>query len=280
MSALAGVLLLLAATTAPAPLPADGEVAGLRRDGAADLYRGAELYGHIDGGAELYLEFGFDDVTVQRYVGESGALEAELYRMSDADAALGAYLARCGRETPDPALATRHTVGRLQLLMVRERHLLVVTGDPERPPGRQALLAFAGAVAERLPPPVEVAAAGWLPADRLRPGSLRLARGPLALRSVVELGEGDPLSLGGRITAAAAGYDDPAGPATRVVAEYPDEATAVAALAHLRDALDPGLAVVGGDERRLSLRDRAGRPGEVVLEGRRLTIALGRPVTP
>jgi len=57
LSALAGVLLLLAATAAPAPLPADGEVAGLRRDGAVDLYRGAELYGHIDGGAELYLEF-------------------------------------------------------------------------------------------------------------------------------------------------------------------------------------------------------------------------------
>jgi len=280
VSAVVGALFLLAATAAPALLPADGEVAGLRRDGSADLFRGAELYGHIDGGAELYLEFGFDDVTVQRYVGEAGALEAELYRMSDADAALGAYLARCGRETPDPALATRHTVGRLQLLMVRERWLIVLTGDPERPPDRATLLGFAGTVADRLPPPVEVAAARWLPADGLRPGSLRLARGPLALRAVVELGEGDPLSLGGRVSAAAAVYDEPAGMVTRVVAEYPDEAAATAALVHLRAALDPGLAVVGGDDRRLLLRDRAGRPGEIARAGCRLTVTLGRVASP
>jgi hypothetical protein len=276
---LAAVLLVVAGV-ATTTLPADGEVAGLRRDGSAERFRGAELYGHIDGGAELYLEFGFDEVTVQRYAGEGAALEAELYRMSDADAALGVYLSRCGRETPDAALPTRHTVGRLQLLLVRERFLLVLTGDPERPPDRTALLAFAGAVADRLPPPVEVAAVAWLPATGRREGSLRLARGPVAFQAVVELGEGDVLSLGGRTTAAAAHYDDDGGLTTRVVVEYPDEATAAAALDHLRGALGPGLEVVGGDERRLQLRDRSGRPGEATLDGCRLAVTLGRAVIP
>jgi hypothetical protein len=277
---LAAAMLVVAGVATPVALPADGEVAGLGRAGAAELFRGAELFGHIDGGAELYLEFGFDDVTVQRYASDDGALAAELYRMGDAGAALGVYLSRCGRETPDPALATRHTVGRLQLLLVRARYLLVLTGEPERPPGRPALLAFAAAVADRLPPPVEVAAAAWLPAAGQRPGSLRLARGPLALEAVVELGEGDVLSLGGRVTAVAARYDDPPDAVVRIAVEYPDEATAAAALAHLRGVLDPGLEVVGGDERRLVLRDRAGRAGEVVVEGRRLTVALGRAGTP
>jgi hypothetical protein len=276
---LAAVLLVVAGV-ATTTLPADGEVAGLRRDGSAERFRGAELYGHIDGGAELYLEFGFDEVTVQRYAGEGAALEAELYRMSDADAALGVYLSRCRRETPDPALAARHTVGRLQLLLVRERYLLVLTGDPERPPARAVLLAFAGAVADRLPPPVEVAAVAWLPTAGRREGSLRLARGPVALQAVAELGEGDALSLGGRIIAAAAHYDDGGGLTTRVVVEYPDEATAAAALDHLRATLDPGLKVVGGDERRLQLRDRSGRPGEATLDGCRLAVTLGRAVIP
>lgn len=274
---LAAALLVVAGVATTTTLPADGEVAGLRRDGSAERFRGAELYGHIDGGAELYLEFGFDEVTVQRYAGEGAALEAELYRMSDADAALGVYLSRCGRETPDPALATRHTVGRLQLLLVRERYLLVVTGDPQRPPDRTALLAFAGAVADRLPPPVEVAAPAWLPAAGQRAGSLRLARGPVALQAVVELGEGDVLSLGGRTTAAAAHYDDDGGLTTRVVVEYPDEATAAAALDHLRGALGPGLEVVSADGGRLRLRHRSGRPGEVAREGARLVVTLGRP---
>lgn len=271
------IALLALAGAAPAPsLPADGEVASLRRDGAAERFRGAELYGHIDGGAELYLEFGFEDVTVQRYAGVGTALEVELYRMSDSEAALGVYLTRCGRETPDPALAARHTLGRLQLLLVQERYLLVLTGSPERPPGRATLVAFAGAVAERLPPPVAVAAIGWLPAAGRREGSLRLGRGPVALQAVVELGEGDVLSLGGRVTAAVCRYDDGrGGMTTRIAVDYPDGESAAAALTHLRAHLDPGFEVVGSAEGRFRLRDRAGGLGEVVRDGNRLTVTLG-----
>jgi hypothetical protein len=260
-------VLLLAAAGPPAPLPADGEIADLRRTGAVEVFRGAELYGHIDGGAELYLEFGFEDITVQRYAGSSAAIEAELYRMSDPDAALGVYLSRCGRETPEGELATRHTIGRLQLLLVRERYLLVLTGDPERPPGRAVLLAFAGAVADRLPPAVAVPAVSWLPAAGLREGSLRLARGPFALQAIAELGDGDVLSLNGRVTAAAASYDGgESGTTTRIVVEYPVEDDATAAFTRLRAVLDPGFEVLAAEERRLLLRDRAGRPGEVARE--------------
>jgi hypothetical protein len=275
-----GAVLLLAAAGPPAPLPADREIAGLVRAGVTEVFRGAELYGHIDGGAELYLEFGFEDATVQRYAGTGTALEAELYRMSDPGAALGIYLSRCGRETPDPELATRHTIGRLQLLLVRERYLLVVTGDPERPPDRATLLAFAGAVADRLPPPVAVPAVGWLPAAGLRGGSLRLARGPLALQAIAELGHGDVLSLGGRVTAAAGGYDGGDGRVSiRIVVEYPAEDDAAAAFARLRATLDPRFEVVGGETWHLLLRDRAGRPGEVAREGTRLVVTLGRPAS-
>ena len=49
-------------------LPADGTPPGWQRKGAERLFAGAALYQHIDGGAELYNQFGFDRLVVQDYV--------------------------------------------------------------------------------------------------------------------------------------------------------------------------------------------------------------------
>ncbi|HPB73006.1 MAG TPA: hypothetical protein PLX71_08505, partial [Phycicoccus sp.] len=73
------------------------------------MYGPGDLYNYIDGGAELFLEFGFEACTVQQY--KRGADEAvmEVYRMDDPVAARGIYLMKCGVEKPDPAFKERHT---------------------------------------------------------------------------------------------------------------------------------------------------------------------------
>lgn len=49
------------------------------------------LYGYIDGGAELYLEYGFDTLLVTDLVIEGSDIKAEVYRMKDQDAAFGIF---------------------------------------------------------------------------------------------------------------------------------------------------------------------------------------------
>ena len=70
--ALAASFLLLAAAGARAGsdlslVPEDGTPAGFRRAEAPKVFAGAELYGHIDGGAEIFLELGFDALTLARF---------------------------------------------------------------------------------------------------------------------------------------------------------------------------------------------------------------------
>ncbi|MCK9618469.1 MAG: hypothetical protein M0R21_11630 [Lentimicrobiaceae bacterium] len=60
-------------------------------------YKGEELFYLIDGGAELYLEYGFTEASVAEFVfPEDGKLRAELYEMSDVAAAYGVFSVRCG----------------------------------------------------------------------------------------------------------------------------------------------------------------------------------------
>jgi len=49
------------------------------------------LFGYIDGGAELYLEYGFDSLLVTNISCKGSDIKVEVFRMSDPDAAFGIY---------------------------------------------------------------------------------------------------------------------------------------------------------------------------------------------
>jgi hypothetical protein len=56
-----------------------------------EQYDGTSLWGYIDGGADIYLEYGFDKVVGQEISWNNNHLKLEIYRMKDAEAAFGIY---------------------------------------------------------------------------------------------------------------------------------------------------------------------------------------------
>ena len=54
-------------------------------------FNSTSLYGYIDGGAELYLEFGFDTLVTTELTIEGKELKVDLYRMKDPEAAFGIF---------------------------------------------------------------------------------------------------------------------------------------------------------------------------------------------
>jgi hypothetical protein len=261
------------------PFPPDSFQGGWKR-GERLRFAGSELYSHIDGGAEVFLELGFDSLEVQRYLSPAGEVAVELYRMTDPTAALGIYLLKCGAETRDPGLTDRHTVNPYQLQLVRGSVYLSVNRTAGEPSVAD-LVAFARNVAAQLPGGDGAAVLTLLPTDGRVAGSERIVRGPFTLQEVVTLGEGDVLQLGGKVTAVAADFAGPEGISTRLVAAYPDEAAAAGAFANLRSHLDPYLEVVVQSAGRLVFRDHAGRFGAVERRADRveLEVNLASPPT-
>jgi hypothetical protein len=264
-----------------AQLPPAGFLGVWRLGGPAKVYVGAQLYDYIDGGAEVFFELGFDRVTVQRYQAGGDELAVELYTMRDAVAALGIYLSKCGQETPAPDLADRHTAGRHQLMLVRDRTFLVVdnlSGKSERAP---TLVDFAREVVKALPTTQPTAVFAALPAAGLVEGSQRVVRGPLALQSFILLGDGDVLRLGGTITAVAARYTGGAlGARTLIVVPYPDAISATGALAYLTAHLDSEIKPLASSATRLAFRDYSGTFGTVPVVGGSLELVLGLAADP
>lgn len=256
-------------------LPADGSVAGCNRSGPPETYPGAELYGLIDGGAEPFLELGFVRATVQRYAFAGQEVSLELYRMRDPGAALGIYLMKCGKETTDPALPMRHTVGRVQLQLVRGDFYLTATGDRAADGLRAALVGLAAVAVSREPEAATDPLAG-LPGDHLVAGSARIVRGAYTLQALVTLGEGDVLQLQeDGVTALAGEYRGGDGPRQLLIqASYASAAAAVRALANVEAGLDPYLTPVLRAPDRLEVRDPKGALTSITREGTCLRVRV------
>ena len=276
--ALLGFLPLRAAAQKPAGdaalLPLDGFSGAWKKNGPMKVFRSEDLYGHINGGAEAFLELGFDQLTVQKYRDGANELAIEIYRMTDPTAARAIYLARCGKETPDPALKERHTASRQQILLQRNRYYLVLYNTAGGAANAPMLVKAAQAIVPTLPADAPVPALALLPPAGLVPGSARIIRGPVGLQALYTLGDGDILQLGGKITAAAGDYKDAAGANTLIVVDYLSPAAATAAFKHLKANLDTYLKPASATDSRLVFQDYEKKFGVASVNGKRLEIRL------
>jgi hypothetical protein len=264
-------------------LPPDGFLETWKRSEKTRVFRSSDLYGYIDGGAEIYLEFGFEQLTVQPYKpglapaaarDDADEFQVEIYRMSDPVAATGIYLMNCGKELRDPSFTERHTLNDFQLLFKRDRYYVIINNTAGEAGLRPAMLEFGRFVASRLAAERPVTLDGRLPQAGLDKGSVRLIRGPYALQSVFTLGDGDILQLGRAVTAVAGNYRDKDGGHTLIVAEYPGEPQAQKAFLHLLRNLDRYLTVEGKSESRLIFKDYENKYGLASVSGRRLTVRV------
>jgi hypothetical protein len=255
-------------------LPADGFSGAWKSNGPLKVFTSEDLYGYIDGGAEAFLEIGFEQLTVQKFRDGANELTVDLYRMSDATAARGIYLARCGKETPEPGLRERHTASRHQILLQRGRYYLVLSNTAGGAANAPNLAKAAHAMVAKMPADTQVPVLGLLPQPGLVPGSARIIRGPVGLQALYTLGDGDILQLGGKVTAVAGDYKDASGSRTLILVDYPSPAAAAAAFKRLKGNLDTYLKPTISTAARLAFQDYEKKFGVVSVAGTRMEIRL------
>jgi hypothetical protein len=261
--------------SAPA-IPEPGFASGWAKAGPLRTFTGQDLFNQIDGGAELFLEFGFVKLRLQAYARDKAELTLNAYEMESAASALGVFLMKMGRETPFPEITARNSSEEVQLTILKGRYFVQVDNLGEVPASKAEAVALAnaflaGVTGEPAPTPLDA-----LPVEGRVPGSERLIRGPYGLQPYFTFGEGDILSLGGRIFGALAAYRMPDGSAfTRLIVPFPDAGAAGAALAHLKANLDPYIKVTKDRSDGFDFVDFQAKKGSVVRSGAVLDIRFG-----
>lgn len=262
-------------------IPQDGFAPGWKRSGRLSTFIKADLFNHIDGGAELFLEFGFEKLSIQRYVYEKRELTLEIYEMQSPEAGLGIYLMKCGQETPVRGIRARNSGDESQLTILKNKFFIYVdnfSGDPKSLP---AMVGLAEKTLESIPEVPPMGLLEQLPKESQVIQSQRLIRGPVALQSFFTFGEGDLFGLHGKIFGVLANYRADSGDVyTRFIIPYPDQKQALAAYENLRLNLDPYLKVLKTRAGGFVFLDYKKKYGLAELKGSTLDILFNLPSLP
>jgi hypothetical protein len=164
-------------------LPGDEAIPGWRTDGALRVYFAEELYGIINGGAELFLEFGFEKLLVRHYLKGKHELELAVYEMKDNFAALGIFCIKRGRGRPSDQIGTENTFSKYQVLLQRGKYFVMITNPDGNTSLEKDMVRLAEATIALLGDASSPSILDLLPGKDLILPSIRLIRGPLALET-------------------------------------------------------------------------------------------------
>jgi len=166
-------------------LPKGGAVAGWTPDGSPQEFKGDDLFVYIDGGAEIYLEYGFSRAVVQDYRTAGGrAVSLEVFEMTDPAAAYGMYTFKTTGKGKPIELGQEGQLEDYYLNFWKNRYLITITGFNEDSETVAGVLAVARAADLALrgesPRPTII---DILPTEGLDSGSVLYFRGRLGLNN-------------------------------------------------------------------------------------------------
>jgi len=166
-------------------LPEDGIVEGWLRKGKLLFYAGDDLYAYIDGGAELYHEYGFERVVVQDFENPQGkSVSVEIYEMSAPESAFGIFSFKTDKEERDVPLGDGGRIAEYYLNFWKGPFLVTLTGFDATAETVQGLLDIAREVDSRIPGRGQLPwMVNLLPGEGLDRRSVKYFKGWLGLRN-------------------------------------------------------------------------------------------------
>ncbi len=190
-TALALTLLLIVAGTALGQasenltgfLPTGSEVAGMTLNDTPQNYQGEDLYQMIDGGADIYHEYGFLHALSAEYVdGRGKIIKLEMYEMTNPIAAYGIYSFKIGEGGKDLAIGQGARLEEYYLNFWQGNLQMTLIGQDGEEPTVQSVVALAKAVAVLIPQTGErPELASLLLREPLSFAQAKYLRGPIAL---------------------------------------------------------------------------------------------------
>ena len=187
-------------------LPADNFHSGWQPSGKQQVFSAENLYGHINGGAEVFLELGFKQLIVQEYVHDNLNLVLELFEMESEISALAIYLMRMGQESGWEQINARNSSTDYQVSAVHNRFFFQINNFTGNEKLKPVMISLANHFTESITPGKSPEILSLLPAQDLIPGTRRIIRGPFSQQAIYTLGKGDVLQLSGNIVGVSARY--------------------------------------------------------------------------
>ena len=177
-------------------LPDSKACNGWQKDGEAETYNAANLYDFIDGGADIYLEYGFVQAITQEYQKDNFVVTIDIFQMKSAEAAYGIYSSIRNKDDQQLAIGAEGILTDYQVTFRQDCYFVVVTGYDKEEKTQNALKLLGESVSNKIPPSSEKPSQlSLLPQKYCRANSIGIINGVLALNKVLYLAHQDVLDI-------------------------------------------------------------------------------------
>lgn len=183
---------------------------GWIRIGKIETYRKQALGGYLRGGAEIFLQYGFSDLTVRRYKktnDRKADVTLELYRMNSPLNAFGVFsIQRDGTEESSPLIPAANWISSARVDFARADFYVRISGNNL---DAGDLEQFATGAAKKIweKKRLDSVELSWLPGGGLLSGSERYIRGNIAARAESPLLDWEGWGFNGSTRAVSARYE-------------------------------------------------------------------------
>ena len=166
-------------------LPKDGDVEGWTKHRTLQHYAGKDLYEYINGGAEIYHEYGFVQVIVQDYVNDMGkSVSVEIFEMVSPYSAYGMYTFKTDSKGKRILVGSEAQLADYYMNFWKGPFLVTLTGFDETEETRQGLLNIAEYISSKMSVGRDKPSiVSFLPEEDLVDQSLKYFTGYLGLRN-------------------------------------------------------------------------------------------------
>jgi hypothetical protein len=220
-------------------LPPGSKMSTWQKNGPASLYKQNQLFEYINGGADIYLEYGFVQVITQEYIHNDESLVVEVYEMQDPIAAFGIY--SINRDSNAPALKVGDEGWQFeyQTTFWQDRFYVVIMGYKADQIMQGVTADFAAKISKKIylhakPPEI----ISLLPQTGLQARSTCYLKGLLSLNTRFYFSQQNILSLGETgVEAVCGSYQITGGEGQMMVVRYPTPAEAASGEKQLAAAL-------------------------------------------
>ena len=128
-------------------LPTENELLDWKKDDLPQEYEGEDLFLYINGGADIYHEYGFRQVVIQDYLNKNGkSVSLEIFEMTASDSAFGMFSFKISSSGKQISLGNGGQMADYYLNFWKGNLLVTLTGFDEDEKTKEGLVRIAKAV--------------------------------------------------------------------------------------------------------------------------------------
>lgn len=162
----------------------------------AQAYEGGDLYLYIDGGAEIYHEYGFKKVLAQDYWKGERSVTLEIFEMASPESAFGIFSFKRSKEGTTMGIGSADSLEDYYLNFWKGRFLVTLTGMNQDKESVAGIQSIARAVDKKILDTADTPKLlNALPAEGLIASSPKYLKGPLGLYNIYAFFTNDVFGL-------------------------------------------------------------------------------------